>query len=135
MCSIIETLMKQKEVSHYDENVMEALAKLPKTIFDKKHNLTIIVRNDQARSNQTRFEHIARKDHQLKVRDIESIPEGINRYVKFVKSKSIKDTYYYYIDRKGEDKGFIEVVILVDINDKKLAYIKTVFITYRIEEK
>lgn len=127
--------MKQKEVSHYDENVMEALAKLPKTIFDKKHNLTIIVRNDQARSNQTRFEHIARKDHQLKVRDIESIPEGINRYVKFVKSKSIKDTYYYYIDRKGEDKGFIEVVILVDINDKKLAYIKTVFITYRIEEK
>lgn len=127
--------MKQKKVSHYDENVMEALAKLPNTIFDKKHNLTIIVRNDQARSNQTRFEHIARKDHQLKVRDIESIPEGINRYVKFVKSKTIKDTFYYYIDRKGEDKGFIEVVILVDINDKKLAYIKTVFITYRIEEK
>ena len=127
--------MKQKVEPYYDENIVEALEKLPSTLFDKKHNLTILVRNDQARSNQTRFQHIARRDHQLKVRDIESIPEGINKYVRYVKSKTIKDTYYYYIDRKGEDKGFIEVAILIDINDKKIAYIKTAFITYRIEEK
>ena len=41
-----------------------------------------MVRNDRARSNETRFEHIAKKNHQLKVRDIELIPEGINEYAK-----------------------------------------------------
>jgi len=127
--------MKRKDELYYDQNIVEALEKLPSSIFDKKHNLTILVRNDQARSNQTRFQHIARKDHQLKVRDIESIPEGINKYVRYVKSKTIKDTFYYYIDRKGDDKGFIEVAILVDIMNKNIAYIKTIFITYRIEEK
>ena len=134
MCSIIETLMKQKKVSHYDENVMEALAKLPKTIFDKKHNLTIIVRNDQARSNQTRFEHIARKDHQLKVRDIESIPEGVVNYVRYVKSHIHKETYYYFIKRKGESSGFIQMAVKLLENDRHAAYIKTIFITYRVEE-
>ena len=71
--------------------------------------------------------------HELKVRDIESIPGGISNYIKFVKSKDIKDTYYYYIKRKGEDKGFIQVAILLDLNDKRLAYLKTIFIAYRLK--
>ncbi len=126
--------MAKKTNGKYDLKLIEALKKLPPLIEDKKHGFIIDVRDDQARSNETRFQHIAKKMHELKVRDIESIPEGIKDYIKFAKSKEIKDTYYYYIKRKGGDKGFIQVAILVDINDKKIAYLKTIFIAYRIKD-
>lgn len=87
-----------------------------------------------ARSNETRFQRIAKKNHELKVRDIESIPEGIRCYVRFTKSKEQKDTYYYYIDRKGEDKGFIQLAIKLKEGESKIYYIKTIFITYRIKK-
>ena len=108
------------------------MRKLPNPIEDKKHGLLIYFRDDRSRSNESRFEHIAKKHHELKVRDIEAIPNGINKYVKFCKSKTLKDTYYYYINRKGEDTGFIQLTILVDMFDKKKAYVKTIFIAYRI---
>ncbi len=126
--------MAKKTNGKYDLKLIEALKKLPPLIEDKKHGFIINVRDDQARSNETRFQHIAKKMHELKVRDIKSIPEGIKDYIKFAKSKEIKDTYYYYIKRKGGDKGFIQVAILVDINDKKVAYLKTIFIAYRIKD-
>jgi hypothetical protein len=126
--------MAKKTNGKYDLKLIEALKKLQPLIEDKKHGFIIDVRDDQARSNETRFQHIAKKMHELKVRDIESIPEGIKDYIKFAKSKEIKDTYYYYIKRKGGDKGFIQVAILVDINDKKIAYLKTIFIAYRIKD-
>ena len=125
--------MTAKTNEKYDSKLIEALKKLPPLIEDKRHSLIIQIRNDQARSNETRFQHIAKKMHELKVRDIESISEGIRNYVRFVKSKEIKDTYYYYIKRKGGDKGFIQVAILVDMNDKKIAYLKTIFVAYRIK--
>lgn len=126
--------MAKKANEKYDIKLIETLKKLPPLIEDKRHGFIIQIRDDKARSNETRFQHIAKKMHELKVRDIESIPEGIKNYVRFVKSKQIKDTYYYYIKRKGGDKGFIQVAILVDIHDKKLAYLKTVFIAYRIKD-
>ena len=124
--------MKKKD-EKYDSKIIDALKKLPSEIEDKRHNFIIQIRNDKARSNETRFEHIAHKKHELKVRDIESVVEGIKEYVKFTASKELKDTYYYYINRKGKDKGFIQVAILVDINNKKIAYLKTIFIAYRIK--
>ncbi len=125
--------MKKKAGAKYDQKLIEALEKLPSTIEDKKHGFTIVVRNDQARSNETRFEHIAKKNHELKVRDIELIPEGIKNYLKFSKSIDIKDTYYYYIKRRGRDYGYIQVAILIDKYDRKKAWIKTIFIAYRIK--
>ena len=125
--------MAKKTNEKYDLKLIEALKKLPSLIEDKRHGFIIQIRDDKARSNETRFQHIAKKMHELKVRDIESIPEGICNYIKFAKSKEIKDTYYYYIKRKGEDKGFIQVAILLDLNDKKLAYLKTIFIAYRLK--
>ena len=125
--------MKKKVGAKYDQKLINALEKLPSTIEDKKHGFTIVVRNDQARSNETRFEHIAKKNHELKVRDIELIPEGIRKYVKFTKSEDLKDTYYYYIQRKGKDKGFIQLAIKLIEGEKRLYYIKTVFISYRIK--
>ena len=126
--------MAKKTNVKYDLKLIEALKKLPPLIEDRRHGFVIYIRDDQARSNETRFQHIAKKMHELKVRDIESIPEGIKDYMRFAKSKEIKDTYYYYIKRKGGDKGFIQVAILVDINDKKIAYLKTIFIAYRIKD-
>jgi len=125
--------MKKKPLEKYDQKLIDALEKLPPTIEDKKHGFIIVVRNDQARTNETRFEHIAKKNHELKVRDIELIPEGINNYLKFSKSVDVKDTYYYYIKRKGKDRGYIQVAILIDKYDKKKAWIKTIFIAYRIK--
>lgn len=126
--------MVKKTNEKYDQKIIEALKKLPPLIEDKRHGFVIRIRDDLARSNETRFQHIAKKMHELKVRDIECIPEGIKAYIRFSKSKDIKDTYYYYIKRKGGDKGFIQVAILVDINDKKVAYLKTIFIAYRIKD-
>ena len=106
---------------------------MPPTIEDKKHGFVIAVRNDKARSNETRFEHIAKKNHELKVRDIELIPEGVKKYAKFSKSLELKDTYYYYILRKGKDKGFVQLAIKLIEGETNLYYIKTIFISYRIK--
>ena len=126
--------MAKKTNGKYNLKLIEALKKLPSIIEDKRHGFVIQIRDDMARSNETRFQHIAKKNHELKVRDIESIPEGIRCYVRFTKSKEQKDTYYYYIDRKGEDKGFIQLAIKLKEGESKIYYIKTIFITYRIKK-
>lgn len=125
--------MAKKPYSKYNSKIIEALEKLPSEIEDKKHGWIIHIDNDMARSNETRFQHIAKSVHELKVRDIETIPEGIKEYVKFSKSQELKDTYYYFINRKGSDKGFIQVAIKLKEGEKKAYYIKTIFIAYRIK--
>ena len=124
--------MKKKSSEKYDSKIIEARQKLPKQIEDKRHGFVIEVEDDRARSNETRFQHIAKKEHQLKTRDIEAIPDGIKDYVKFSKSFSLKDTYYYYIKRKGKDKGFIQLAIKLIEGETKKYYIKTIFVAYRI---
>ena len=125
--------MVKKLNEKYDLKIIEALKKLPPLIEDKRHGFVIEIKDDRARSNETRFEHIAKKNHELKVRDIKSIPEGIKDYVKFVKSSEIENTCYYFIKRKGEDRGFIQVAILLDETNPKRARIKTVFIAHRLK--
>ena len=125
--------MAKKKNLKYDQNLIEALRQLPSVIEDKRHGFVIEIKDDRARSNETRFEHIAKKCHELKVRDIKAIPEGIKNYVKFTKSNEIENTYYYFINRKGEDRGFIEVAILIDEDNPKKARIKTIFIAHRFK--
>lgn len=126
--------MAKKANEKYDIKLIEALKKLPPLIEDKRHGFVIQIRDDKARSNETRFQHIAKKMHELKVRDIESIPEGIKNYVKFTVSKELKDTYYYFINRKGKDKGFIQLAIKLKEGEKKVYYVKTIFISYRLKD-
>lgn len=126
--------MAKKANEKYDIKLIEALKKLPPLIEDKRHGFIIQIRDDKARSNETRFQHIAKKMHELKVRDIESIPEGIKNYVKFTVSKELKDTYYYFINRKGKDKGFIQLAIKLKEGEKKVYYVKTIFISYRLKD-
>ena len=126
-------MAKKKNEKFYDQKLIDALKKIPSPIWDKKHKIFIYLNNDQARSNESRFEHIAKKNHELKVRDIESIPDGINGYVTFHKSRELKDTYYYYISRKGDSKGFIQVAIKLIEGETNKYYVKTIFIAYRIK--
>lgn len=127
--------MVRKSNDIYDQNLIDALNELPSEIEDKKHNLIICVTNDLARLNETRFEHIAKRYHELKVKDIKAIPEGIRNYVLFAKSKELKETYYYYINRKGKSKGFIQLAVKLYENSKVRAYIKTIYICYRIKKE
>ena len=126
-------MAKKRNDKIYDQKLIDALQKLPSLIEDKKHGYIIEIKNDRARSNETRFEHIAKRNHELKVRDIEAIPEGIVKYIKHAKREENENTYYYYIKRKGEDRGFIQVAILIDENNPKKARIKTIFIAHRIK--
>ena len=126
-------MTKRKHTIQPDENIILALRKIHSPVYDKKHNLYIFFNDDQVRNNESRFEHIAKAYHELKVRDIECVEKGMNNYIYYRKSKEINDGYNYYLRRKGRDKGFIQVSIVVDINDRTKAYVKTIFITYRIK--
>ncbi len=125
-------MSKKTDLKNVNDSLIEAIKSLPNPMFDSKHNLEIYIEGN-ARSNQTRVEHIVQKRHDLKVRDIESVFEGIKKYYLYVKDPVYKDTFNYYIVRKGQDKGFIKVSIQIDHRNPKRAWIKTIYITYRIK--
>lgn len=79
--------MAKKRTTNYDTKIIDALKKLPNPIYDRRHNFTIYLVNDRARSNQERFEHISKNFHELTVKDIESIPEGLKTKSKLKKEK------------------------------------------------
>ena len=59
--------------------------------------------------------------------------DGISGYRFFLIDKKLKNDPYYYIDRKGEDAGFIQVAIKLKEGEKRAYYIKTVYISYKIK--
>ena len=101
-------------------------------MFDKKHGYYLYVEG-KARSNQSREEHIVEYGHDLKARNLELVPEGIKNYFEYKKDHVYKDTFNYYLLRKGKDKGFIKVSIQIDGSNPKHAWIKTIFIAYKIK--
>ena len=88
----------------YDENLIEALKKLPFPIRDEKHNLNIVLLEEDVRKDQNRFEHVSKVHHKLKIRDIESIPESIKKKPILLKDSGREQTYNYYLKRKGDRK-------------------------------
>lgn len=128
-------MKKRSSKLQFDNNIIDALKSLPAEIEDKRHSIIICFKDDKSRSNETRFEHIAKKYHELKVRDIKAIPNGIRQYVKYVKSQKHKETSYYYIKRPSDDRGFIQIAIKLFKNNKQKAYVKTIYITHRIQKK
>lgn len=116
-----------------DQNIIEALRKIHSPVYDRKHNLYVYFNDDVVKKGETRFQHIAKAYHELKIRDIECVEKGINNYLYFRKNKELNDGYNYYLRRRGQDKGFIQVSIVVDLEDKTKAYVKTIYIAYRIK--
>lgn len=126
--------MAKKKPRIINQNaLLSAIKKLPNPITDSKHNLKIYIDEGRARSNQTRVEHIIDCSHDLKVRDVESIPDGIQSYFAYKKDPVYKNTFNYYLKRKGKDRGLIKVSIQIDHKDQNKAWIKTIFIAYHIK--
>ena len=125
--------MSNKKPKIYNpKNLIKAIEKWPNPICDVKHGHDIYVEG-KARSNQTRLEHIIQYRHNLKVKDIELIPNAISHYFDYKKDPTYKNTYNYYIKRGGKDKGLIKVSIRISDNDPKHAWVKTIYITYKIK--
>lgn len=125
--------MTRRKNPHYNyQKLMDALKVLPNPMEDKKHGLLIYIEGN-ARSNQTREQHIIKESHELKVRDIELIPNGIIDYVLYKKDPRYEKTYNYFIHRKGKDKGFVKVSIRISDRDSHHAWIKTVYVTYNLK--
>ena len=125
-------MTKRKPKIYDPSKLINIVNKWSLPLKDKKHGIEIYLFG-RARTNQTRLEHIVECGHDLKARDLELIPNGINNYVYFKKDQVYKNTYNYYIKRKGKDKGFIKVSIRINDNDSTKAWIKTIFITYKIK--
>lgn len=126
--------MTRRKPPIYDSTLLiEAIKKWPSPMLDKKHDLSIYVEGN-ARSNQTRVDHIVEYGHDLKVRDLESVPEGIKQYFAYKKDPVYKNTYNYYIKRKGMDKGFIKISIRISDINPHYAWVKTIYIAYKIKE-
>ena len=125
--------MTKRKPKNYDPKyLLEAIEKWPNPMYDKKHGYYIYLEGN-ARSSQSRIEHIIDYSHDLKARDLELVPEGIKNYFEYKKDPIYKNTFNYYIRRRGEDKGFIKVSVRISDNDSKHAWIKTIFITYKIK--
>ena len=125
--------MSKKEQKNTNQKpLQEVIEKWSLPFYDQKHGYYIYM-NERARSNQTRVEHIIDSKHNLKVRDLQLVPEGINNYFDYKKDSVYKNTFNYYIKRKGEDKGFIKVLIRINDYDRKKAWIKTIYITYHLK--
>ena len=125
-------MSKRKPRVHNPIYLIKAIEKWPNPMIDKKHGYDIYV-GGRARSNQTREEHIVEYGHDLKVRDLNLVPKGITNYFDYKKDPIYKNTFNYYIKRGGKDKGFIKVSVRISDKDSKYAWIKTVFITYKIK--
>ena len=125
-------MTKRKPRIYDPSRLIDAIRKWPNPMFDKKHGYYIYVEG-RARSNQTREEHIVEYSHSLKSSDLERVPNGIIKYFDYKKDPVYKDTFNYYIKRKGKDKGFIKVSIQLDGYNPKHAWIKTIYIAYKIK--
>lgn len=125
-------MSKKKPQIYNPSHLIDAIEKWPNPMFDKKHGYYIYVEG-RARSNQTRIEHIVEYGHDLKVRDLELVPKGISNYIAYKKDPVYKNTYNYYIGRGGLDKGLIKVSVRISDTDSTYAWVKTIYITYRIK--
>ena len=125
--------MARKKRLTYHEKMVEALKKIPNPIEDKRHNIFIYFVNDQARSNQTRYEHLFEKRHGLTAHDIKHIKSGINKWI-FKRDLERTDTFNIYIQRYSYSKEeYIKLSLHIDPRKPKRALVKTMFITRNVK--
>lgn len=115
----------------YDQNIVDALRKLKYPIIGVGGKRFVL--RKKAR-NESGEEHIARKDHRLKVRDIEEIP-SVLKHPQYMCDDPDNQIYKnYYGIRKGKGRGtFIKIVTSPIKNDKTKEEIVTVYPTDSIK--
>ena len=120
-------MAKRKGLS-YEQKLINALSKLPNPLEDNKHRIFIFFVNDMARSNESRFEHISLKRHELLPSDIEKINRNINKSI-LKKDSERKDTFNLYIKRNKYGNKYIKVSLELNFSKSNKANVKTIFIT------
>ena len=124
--------MSKKKKLSYEEKMLEALKSLPNPIEDKRHNIDIYFNDDRARSNESRFEHVIEKRHELLPSDIKRIPNNIKKAI-FKIDKERKDSYNYYIRRNRNSDAFIKISVRINPETPKTAIVKTIFVTKNLK--
>ena len=119
--------MARKNKLTHEEKLEKALKSLPFPIHDKKHRLKIYCENDQARSNQTRFEHILQERHNLTITDIECIARKVNTSI-LLKDEKRKNTYNLFIKRNKNVGGYIQISLEIDFKSSNNAKVKTIYV-------
>ena len=124
-------MAKKKGISH-EQRIMNALKTLPDVLEDKKHRIKIRFINERARSNESRFEHIALKRHELKPSDIKRIIKGISNS-ELKKENYREKTFNLYIKRNGYGDDYIKISLILDFTVSNEAKVKTIFITKNVK--
>ena len=124
--------MSKKKKTTNAQRIVEELKKLPNSIWDERHHLWIVFDDDRARSNQGRFEHIAKDSHHLTPKDIKSIPKGIEK-ASLKKEKGRKDTYNFFYPRKATRGELIQISVIIKRGGWLMAKVKTIFIAKKIK--
>ena len=126
-------MSKKKELLHqtYDQNIISAINKLHfpiKGVGGKEFFIRCRARKESG------VEHIARKDHRLKVRDIEEITKILKHPQYACEDPDNKIYRDYYGIRKGKDQdSFIKIVTSPIKNDKTKEEIVTIYPTNSIK--
>ncbi len=120
--------MARKKSLTREEKIIKALNTLPDVLEDNKHRIKIKFINDQARSNETRFEHISLARHQLTPNDIKRIQKEISNSELRIDDTRTK-TYSIYIKRNNFNDEYIKLSITLNFKISNVAKVKTVYIT------
>ena len=107
--------MKQKKCD-YDQHIIDALRKIKQPIIGKGGRLFYI--REKAR-NETGFEHIAKKFHRLKVRDIEDIPSILRHPIACESDPRNKIYRNYYGIRRGSEKDLLLKIVTSPVKGRR----------------
>ena len=120
-------MARKKSLTH-EQKIIKALNALPDVLEDNKHRIKIKFINDQARSNETRFEHISLARHQLTSNDIKRIQKEISNSELRIDDARTK-TYSIYIKRNNFNDEYIKISVTLNFKISNVAKVKTVYIT------
>lgn len=100
-----------KHVREFDQNIVNALSELDWPLFNNEGR-KVFVRS--VARNESGFEHIAGKNHYLKVRDILLIPKILKEPLYIGHEKKGKKTKFYCGLRKGFEKSkYLRIIVRI----------------------
>ena len=122
----------KRSEERYDENIVEALLKLKVPIIG--HGGINFYIRDEARY-ENGIQHIAKKSHRLRVRDIESIPEILKHPAVLKQDPNNPNYKNYYGIRKGKEPNLLlKIVTWPDERNPKKETVITIFPTKWIKD-
>ena len=92
-----------------DKNILNAIVKLQWPLLNNEGKIVYVRVNAR---NENGFEHIAGKNHYLKVRDIEQIPQILKKPYKIINENKGRKGKSYFGIRKGDNKSkYLKIIV------------------------